>query len=265
MNRIMTRDPGLGRTLAFSLLLHVAVYGIIFRFGQFNSYKPVAQTYYVDIVNLPVANPQSGTPSKQEKTPEALPSTSRQEMEMPVQHREKAKTPVAKPVQHQEKQKTPVASSPAKNVKKDFTDSETEENFSKRIAHIENKVESQHESAALAAIRKKISANGRAGIPGGSGTEAGSDYAGYIQSRLRDAFKNTIAYQSGNPEVVVSLKINRYGKIIGYSMVKSSHDKLFEASVNRAIQIAGENFPPPPGNSNFEHGFIFRPEGVGKK
>ncbi len=252
MNRTMNRVPGLGRMLAFSMLLHVAVYGIIFKFGNFNPYKPVALTYYVDIVNLPVANPQSGTPSRPEKAPEALPATSRQEMAMPVQHREKAEKPVAL--------------SPVKNAKKpDLKPKETEEEFNKRIAHLENKVESRHESSAIESIRKKMASNSRAGIPGGSGTEAGSDYAGYIQSRLRDAFKNTIAYQSNNPEVVVQLRINRYGKIIGYSIVKSSHDKVFEASVNRAIEIAGENFPPPPDNSTFDHGFIFRPEGVGKK
>jgi colicin import membrane protein len=251
MNRTMTRSPGLGWTLAFSMLLHVAVYGIIFKFGDFNPYKPVAQTYYVDIVNLPVANPQSGTPSRPEKTPEALPSSSKQEMTMPVQQREKAQKPVAP--------------SPVKNVKKNIKPLVTEEEFSKRLAHIENKVESQHEHSAIESIRNKVAANARAGIPGGKGAEAGSDYAGYIQSRLRDAFKNTITYQSSNPEVVVRLRINRYGKIIGYSIEKSSHDKVFEASVNRAIDIAGETFPPPPDKRTFEHGFIFRPEGVGKK
>lgn len=249
--RILSRDPGIGRTLAFSMLLHVAVYGIIFRFGHFNSYQPVAQTYYVDIVNLPVANPQSGTPSRPEKTPESLPSASRQEMAMPVQQKEKA-------------EKT-VAPAPVKTPKKVATSKESDEDFSKRLSKIENRVESRHESSAIDAIRKRVSTFTRAGIPGGSGTEAGSDYAGYIQSRLRDAFKGTIAYQSGNPEVVVRLRISRYGKIIGYSIEKSSHDKVFEAAVNRAIAIAGEKFPPPPDNRDFDHGYIFRPEGVGKK
>jgi colicin import membrane protein len=102
-------------------------------------------------------------------------------------------------------------------------------------------------------------------MPGGTGTEAGSDYASYIQSRLRDAFKMTIAHQSRKPEVVVQMFISRYGKLSSYRILRSSGDKVFEDAVARAIRIAAENFPPPPNRKEFQQGFIFRPEGLEKK
>ncbi len=286
-NRKPARDPGISQLLFFSVLFHLLVFALIFEFGRFNTYKPATPTYYVELANLPVAKPRSGTPSRPEKTIETLSSTSKQEMSIPVQHREKAVKPepvphkqkVEKPVRVQKTEVTeklkrvqrpkkvekPVEPTPPKKTLQVAKPGETEEDFLKRISNIENKVDSQHEQSALTALKRSLKTNTRAGIPGGSGVQAGSDYASYIQSRLRDAFRATIAYQSSNPEVEIRLRINRFGKIIGYSMEKSTHDKLFEASVVRAIQIAGEKFPPPPDNSTFDHGYIFMPEGVGKK
>jgi colicin import membrane protein len=251
MSCALKKDPGLGGMFAFSLLLHLSLFGIVYQLNNFlRPYHREAQTYYVDLVNLPVANPQSGTPSTSKKSSSPSPVPARQEMKLPANVQKKAGSPAASPT--------------AKKVLKEIKPAETGKEFAERLAHLEKKVEEKHEESAIESIREKA-ASGRTGIPGGRGKEAGSDYASYVQSRLKDAFSSTIATQSKNPEVVVRLRINRFGKIVGYRTERSSRDTLFEASVARAISIAGENLPPPPGGEVFEHGYIFRPEGVGRK
>ncbi len=252
MSRKSTKESGISRMVAFSLLLHVTMFGTIYKVGYFISpNRPESQTYYVDVVNLPVANPQSGTPSTSEKSSPSPPPPTRQEMNLPPRS---TKNPAL-----------PEAAHAVKKEQKTVEKLETRDEFAERLARLEKKAEGKRLGEALDAIRKKTDAGGNAGMPGAKGKESGSDYASYIQSRLRDAFNDTIAFQSRNPEIVIKLRINRLGKVIGYHIERSSRDKLFESSVARAISIAGENFPPPPGGGDFEHGFIFRPEGVGKK
>jgi colicin import membrane protein len=143
---------------------------------------------------------------------------------------------------------------------------ETDREFQKRLSRLERTVEGRQTEAAIDALRKKVAqGSGRAGMPGGTGTEAGSDYGSYIQSRLRDAFARTISFRDRNPVVVLRLTIDRNGKVTGYRVDRSSGDKVFEDSVKRAVERAAENFPPPPGREEFQQGFIFKPEGVGKK
>ncbi len=249
MIRVAVKASQLPRMLAFSLLLHVTLFVVIGRFGYFMlSHEPATQAYYVDVVNLPVANPQSGNPSPSIENAPAKQAPVQQEMSRPASDTASTVSPKAAP-----------------SAKKEQMPAETNEEFTKRLAALEKKAEGRRLGEALDDLRRRSAEAGRAGMPGAKGKEAGSDYGSYIQSRLRDAFNSTIAYQSRNPEVVIKLRINRFGKVIGYRMERSSRDKLFEAAVARAIDIAEEHFPPPPAGGDFEQGFIFRPEGVGKK
>ncbi len=243
------KDFGLVSAITCSLLAHVAFFAAFsfldfFRTAQSNA-VPV---YYVDMVNLPVADPRAGSPLDRgsDQAP-AAPEPQKEEMRSP------ADTP----------QKLPAA---IPDRKKSEPQPETGQDFNERLARLEKKVQGQHTEDAIAKLRTKVaSGSGRAGMPGGTGTEAGSDYGSYIQSRLRDAFETTIATSSRNPMVVVRLTIDRFGKVIGYRLERTSGDKVFEDSVARAVDRAQENFPPPPGGKEFQQGFIFKPEGVGKK
>jgi colicin import membrane protein len=251
MNQSLNKDTGFGATVACSLLLHLALFFIIYQFNHWlQPLRHEAQTYYVDLVNLPVANPRSGTPSTAAKSAAPEPAQGQQEMKLPSKPQEKTVPPP-----------TPAA---PKKVEKGKPDKETAEEFAKRLADVAKKAEGKVVQSAVDAIRTKTAATGRAGIPGGLGDEVGSDYASYVRSRLKDAFDTTVAYQSKNPKVVIRLRINRFGKIVGYRTEDSTRDKLFEASVARAVNIAGEVIKPPPDGRDFEHGFIFRPEGVDK-
>ena len=129
---------------------------------------------------------------------------------------------------------------------------------------LEQKAADRHMNDTLAKIRQNVT-KGPVGMPGATGTEAGSDYASYIKSRLQDEFKSTIAYQSKNPEVYVKLVISPSGRIIRQHIVKSSKDKVFEDSVFRAIVKAERNFRPPPSGNQFEITVRFSPQGIGKQ
>jgi colicin import membrane protein len=242
------KDFGLGYAITCSFLAHVAFFAAFSFLDFFRTVQTNAvPVYYVDIMNLPVADPRAGSPS--ERGSDAAPAAPESHTEM--------RSPASPP------QKLPA---PTPDKKKNEPHAETEKEFRERFARLERKVEGQHTASAIDKLREKVAAgSGKAGMPGGTGTEAGSDYGSYIQSRLRDAFDKTISSSSGNPMVVVRLTIDRGGKVIGYRIERSSGDKVFEDSVARAVYLAEENFPPPPGRREFQQGFIFRPEGVGKK
>jgi len=247
MMRRQKQDVGLGTSIAFSLLLHGAFLAGMILFNSFLQVKPTAvPVYYVDILNLPVADPRAGSPTARgtDSTPPA-PARGREEMRLPP---DKLPTSVTK-----------------KDISKEPR-AETEKEFRERLSRLERKVEGRQTEAAIEALRRKAAAgSGGAGMPTGTGTEAGSDYGSYIQSRLKDAFALTIASGSRNPMVVARLTIDRHGKVIGFRIERSSGDKVFEDSVARAVDRASANFPPPPGRREFQQGFIFKPEGVGIK
>jgi colicin import membrane protein len=227
-----------------SAVVHLIVYFFLIEF-HFSAHFKEAPVYYVDILDLPVANPQAGSPAQAEGTPTPPPPAvpAKREMIIPAQ--------------------PPVGLKPAPPQKK--PEAETAREFEKRIAQMEREAAARNQAAAIEALRKKVAARGPVGIPGGTGTEAGSDYASYIRSRLEDEFKTTIAFQTKNPELLVKLVISQNGRIIRQQIIKSSRDKLFEDSVSRAIAKAEKNFRPPPGGNQFEIEVKFSPQGIGKK
>lgn len=252
MTRLLQRkETGLGRMVAVSTVLHLAFYFFLLKFHFPQPYPKEGPIYYVDVVNLPVAHPQAGTPSAggEGAPPAAPPAAAPREMALP------ATTKVPPP--------------PLKKLEEPVRTAEEAREFEKRLAGLERAAEAKHEAAALEAIRRRAAGSGRpgerAGMPGATGTEAGSDYASYIQSRLKDAFSATIAFQSKNPEVVIRLTIDRSGRVTATRIERSSGDRVFEGAALRAISKAEKGFPPPPGGTAFEHGFIFRPQGVVKR
>jgi colicin import membrane protein len=141
---------------------------------------------------------------------------------------------------------------------------ESASEFAERMAKLERAAEARQQEAALARLQEKVrnQGSGRAGMPGGTGKEAGSDYLAYIQSRLKDAFQMTITHTSQKPEMTVRLFIDSDGKLARKKAERSSGDRAFEISVFRAIDAASEKFPPPPGRKVFEGVFVFRREGI---
>ena len=244
---LQRKDPGFIWMLVLSTVIHMSCYFLLVKFQYSSFHLKEGPVYYVDIVNMPVANPSAGLPSSQSKAP---PSTATKE-EMVLPEKSAQKLSLTK-----------------KQTSQKITNAETEKQFEERLVKIKNKVAEKDFSNTMASLRNRVAlggTSGKSGIPGGKGTEAGSDYAGYIRSRLTDAFQSTIAYQTSNPEVMVRLTIDRNGRLIGLRFEKKTNDRIFENSVHRAILKAEPTFPPPPNGEKFEYSYRFAPEGVSKK
>lgn len=251
--------------LALSLALHLVFFFGASRLALFRNDLPqTSQAIYVDVVNLPVASPQAGSPSGGTRgeaggappVPVAPPTPAPPAMKLPAGH-----TAPARPAR-------PSAKAPAAKAPPAAGSGESARQYEERLAALERNAEVRHQEAALADIRNRIGARtggGPAGMPGGTGTQAGSDYAAYLQSRLRDSFELTIAWQTKKPYVAVRLTVDARGNLTSYKIEKSSGDVVFEDAVVKAIQLARKNFPPPPGGKEFSYGYVFKPEGVDKK
>jgi colicin import membrane protein len=253
--RTSNADTGIGVFFIVSAVIHLAVFLLL---AWYDSHRPplkIVETYYVDVVNLPVAAPRAGSPSQKESDAEpapAPPQTPTPPMALPTPPKPAAKAQTAKQAATPNK-----ASSSA-------TESSSE--FAERMARLERAAEAKQEEAALARLQEKVrnQGSGRAGMPGGLGKEAGSDYTAYVQSRLKDAFQKTIQHSSQNPEMSVRLFIDTDGKLARKKAERSSGDRAFEISVFRAIDAASEKFTAPPGHKVFEGVFVFKREGISR-
>ena len=238
---VARKDTGLGVATALSVTFHVAAFAFLVWWQQLMpNLGPVQTTYYVDVVNLPVADPRAGSPTE----------TGNEEKPVPPAPTPRAMT-------------TPAAPSKTAPGKKPTTTPTTESAaFQERMAKLEGKVDAQRQTAAFEALRKKVAARGKVGMPRGTGTEAGSDYTAYLHSRLKDAFRDTISYQTKAPFVMVRITIDGDGRIIRTRIEKSTGDKAFELSVMRAITLAEQTIVPPPSKTVYEGAFVFKPQGV---
>ena len=250
INALRRNYPGPGGMFAASFICHLVVFMVIAYWHilpQFHEDEtPVT---YVDMVTLPVASPQSGTPapSQQESKAPAAPAPAPPAPAAPAMalpSKPAAKTPTAK-AKSEQKQETAEA-----------------EAFSKRMAKLQQQAEDKRQAEVMAALKQKGSA--RTGMPGGKGTQAGSDYSSYLQSRLKDALKETMAMQGKAPQVMATITVSPDGRI-DYHVEKPSGDPLFDDSVQRAVTLAGRTLVPPPNGAYFKRVFRFRPEGVGIK
>lgn len=246
-------DTGMGVSFIVSTVIHLTVFLLLAWYGSHRPPLRLEETYYVDVVNLPVAAPRSGSPAQTGNDANQAPAPP------PT-----AAPPMALPTPPKPGMTTKTAKQPATPGKKADSASESSSEFAERMARLERAAEARQEEAAMARLREKVKAqgSGRAGMPGGAGTETGSDYMAYIQSRLKDAFQKTIQHSSQNPEMSVRIFIDTDGKLSRKKAERSSGDRAFEISVFRAIDAASEKFTPPPGRKVFEGIFVFKREGI---
>ena len=242
-------DTGMGVSFIASAVIHLAVFLLLVWWGQL--YPPqmvIQETYYVDVVNLPVANPQSGSSAQKfgEADTVPLPAPTPQ-MTVPTPPRV-------------------VLKNNAKSVKSNAPQesSESEADFNERMAKLEGKAEARHYEEKIKKLSsiKKTGSTTKVGAPTANGTQAGSSYADYIKSRLEDALKVTSFYTTQKPEVTVRLTIGADGRLLRMKIERSSGDAAFELAVRRAIDLASEKFTVPPNRTIFENGFVFKPKGI---
>ena len=244
--RQATIDSGMGVSCIASTVVHLAVFLLLVWWGKlFPVNMNLQETYYVDVVNLPVSAPQAGSPQQKGNDVEAAPQASK----LP-------ESPMTVPPATKSSNKTDktATKSPDQN----------ESAFADRMSRLEGKSAAKQQEATLERLRSKVTAsgNGKAGMPGAAGKTAGSNYKDYIQSRLEDALKVTSFYTTIKPEVVVRLYIATDGKLSKMKIERSSGDSAFEIAVRRAIELASDKFPPPPNHKEVDLGVIFNRKGV---
>jgi len=246
MIRQARRYPGPAGMFALSFLCHLAVFAVIIWFNQAAVLTPSEEPVtYVDLATLPVAAPQAGTPAPAEPAPAppaaplAVPHAA---MVLPS-----AKPKVTPPV--------PGKTAPAKPSADEGNE------FSERMKDLQRKAEERQLDAAVAGLKNR-GGNKTVGMPGAKGNQAGSDYGSYLQSRLKDAFRDVIAFQSGTPQTLVRIKVAPDGHISDFRVEKRSGDPVFDDAVSRAVTLAGRTLKPPPSGQSFERVFRFKPEGV---
>jgi colicin import membrane protein len=243
------RYPGPWGMFAISFLCHLAIFSFIIWSQSSRVFTPEqAVVTYVDMVTLPVASPQSGSPAPAEVQAPKAPAPAPAPVRPPAAMALPAAKPKAKPLP-----------APKGKAEKPAPVEDARE-FSERMEKIERLAEEKRQAEVLARLRK---GGGKAvGMPGGKGTQAGSDYSSYIQSRLKDAFREVMVAQTRTPQVMVRITIGPDGRITNYRVEKNSGDPLFDDAVSRAVTLAGRSFKPPPGGVPFERVFRFKPEGV---
>lgn len=249
--RQATFDSALGVNLIVSAVIHLAVFLLLFQLnGQhFFDSTHVQETYYVDVVNLPVASPRAGSPTQKGNDIEApSPPVPEKNMVLPIPHKPETLSG---------------RKASLKPLKNESAKAESDA-FAEKMAKLQGKSEAQRQEATFERLRRRVAAtgSGRSGMPGGTGTEAGSRYEDYIKSRLEDALKRTSSFSTANPVVIVRLTIGVNGRIIRQKLERSSGDRTFELAVLRAIEIVGETLTPPPNHKVFESGFIFKPREI---
>jgi len=244
-SRPLAKDTGMGVSFIVSAVIHLTVFLLVLWRGGLMAPLKIQETYYVDIVNLPVASPQAGSPSQ--KGNDAQPAPAPPKTPTP---------PMALP------KPAAISTKPQKTVAK-VKDS-TAESAAEFESNLKRMDEARQQEARMARLQEKVKNQGagRAGMPTGNGKEAGSDYLAYLQSRLKDAFRDTISYTSRSPEMTVRIFIDTNGKLSRKKTERSSGDRAFEISVLRAIDTASEKFTPPPNRKVFEGVFVFKREGI---
>jgi len=246
MKRELTgRYPGPGGMFFFSLVCHLVIFIVIAKWQFFPEFhQDETPVTYVDMVTLPVEEPQSGSPAPEAEKTVAAPAVA---------------PPAPPPVMSQPVKPAPAPKTPAAaqgKVEKPATD---DREFNERLAKLARLAEDKRQAEVLEKLRKK---GAQTGTPRGKGNEAGSDYPSYLQSRLKDALKEVMVSQIKSPQVIATITVAPDGRIAEYRVEKGSGDPLFDDAVHRAVTLAGKSLVPPPGGAQFKRMFRFRPEGV---
>jgi colicin import membrane protein len=242
-------DTGMSASFIASAVIHLAVFLLLVWYERLMPLQmPIQETYYVDVVNLPVENPQSGTSAHKPAEAEAA---------LPPALTPPAMAPLPSVTSPKAVTKSVMVPAPQKSEASDAA-------FAERMAKLERSAAARREEAVFDKLRRKLKSGGssKIGVPGTGGAEAGSRYGDYIKSRLEDALKVTSSYSTKNPEVVVRLTIAPDGRLSGVKIERSSGDATFELTVRRAIDLASVRFTAPPGRAVYENGFVFKPKSI---
>jgi colicin import membrane protein len=245
-------ETGLGRMIAVSFVVHLAFFGLFSGVLIPRMSKSPRPVYVVDLVNLPVKDPQAGRPDarpqptqkdKKPTPPAAEPEPKPKAVKLPPK-------PAAKPEPKPEPKSTPKVESkpeskPAvkptpKEKTKPVVTKKDDQKVSNAIEDLRRRQERQALKDKLAAMSGKdtrtAAGNAPVGMPDGKGSQAGIAADVWLQNFLKEAWRLS-KYQVGRPDVEATVQIffNSAGRLKDYKFIKESGDSRFDDSVKRAI------------------------------
>ena len=254
------KDFGLVVAITCSLLAHVAFF-TAFSFLAFFSPRcqpNAAPVYYVDMVNLPVANPRAGSPS--ERGSDAGSRGTCFSNEHGVSCYPPARNSLHRPLTGKYPNRPLTGKQPSRRPKPKKSSENALPAWKRR-----SKGDKPQAPSTNFGKRLPRAAAGR-GCRGERGRKPEATTAATSSHGLRDAFEKTIASGGRNPMVVVRLTIDqsRQGNRLPYR-ADVPETRYLKILLLGRCPWQRKTFPPPPGRREFQQGFIFKPEGVGKK
>jgi colicin import membrane protein len=232
---------GFGRMLVLSLIVHSAVVVIFFADLFPHARRELRPLYFVDLINLPVPDPQAGRPDARpaEKSPAPIPPAPAPppgKMEAPVTAKPlPVKPPVAvKP----EPAKTAPKEVPKTPAKPEASAVDEYQSTANAIEKMREKKELEERLAAIKASRQSTAApvDAPVGMPTGKGKSAGVDEQLWIQAYLKECW-NLSKYQVTRRDLKAKARLvfDAGGQLIDYRIITPSGDSNFDESVRRAI------------------------------
>ncbi len=268
----LTPEPKIGRFALVSLILHLVV-AVLFSGAlipqRAREHRPV---YFVDLSQMPVANPQAGRPDgSKDSSPKPGPAKPAPPKPIPAKPApakpappkpaatkkptavaEPAKPPqtVAKPTAA--KKQTDKPSSTASSTQKADPKAAVEKNYQETLKAMQAMQEKARRQQEMDALKEKLAALGTMDTRSGTGTGSGSDAplgtpdgkgdeVGVSQEMwLRAWFKENWSfskYQASrlDLEAITKISYDAQGNLLGYDFKKRSGDSNFDDSVTKAI------------------------------
>jgi outer membrane biosynthesis protein TonB len=228
--------------------------------------RDVRPVYHVNLVNLPVKDPQAGRPDSRPEAPKPKPEPKKPEPvkvappEPAPKKPETVKVPPPKPEPAKQAPRvvkpTPVEKAPPVKpepvAKPEPQPGQGYEDALSAIDRLKRKKEIEDLQKTLAALgqndtRQAAIPDAPAGMPDGKGTEAGPSYDAWLQEYLKQAWTLS-RYQVSRRdlEAVVTLIFDARGNLIDYRFTEKSEEERFNDSVRKAV-LQLKKLPTEPG------------------
>jgi outer membrane biosynthesis protein TonB len=238
--------------IAVSFVVHLAILALLSGALIPRLAKPPRPVYIVDLVNLPVRDPQAGRPDarpqQESKKPKPEPPAAK-----PEPKPEAVKLPPKPAAKPEPKPQPKPATKPTPKPEPKPAVSKTEERqVSSAIEDLRRKQEMQALKEKLAAMTSKdtrnVDSNVPVGMPDGKGTQAGVSYDVWLHEFLKQAWSLS-KYQVARTDLsaTVRLSFDAQGRLIDYRFIDESGDPRFDDSVKRAI-LQLKELPEPTGS-----------------
>jgi outer membrane biosynthesis protein TonB len=251
-------DPRFGRLVLASLGVHLAVVLLFSGVWMPRFQRDLRPVYHVDLVNLPVMNPQAGRPDAR---PEPAKSPAKPAAPEPVKApppappKPKAKPETVKvaksePVKPAIQPKKPEAAKVKANEKPSAAE---EKALQERFRQMQARQEIEDTKRRLAEMATKDTRQGvgvpsaPAGMMDGKGTEAGTAYDVWLHEYLKKAWTLS-KYQVSRRDLKATVKLtfDAQGNLLDYKFIEKSREERFDDSVRKAI-LQLKKLPNPPG------------------